>query len=102
MLTTLFALVIQLAAAVAALVAPPVNADHHYPVCEADAEGRVWQFWTDDDFGCDVVPPQELWLTGVPAYAIDDCIEGTYTAYADLDPDDGWDDNDYGDCRIDY
>jgi len=66
-------------------------------ICQADAEGKVWQFYTDDDFGCDVVAGQELWLTGTPAAECPD-MGGEFYRYEDIDPDDGWDDSEYGDC----
>jgi hypothetical protein len=100
-MTILFTLVLQLAAAVASLVAP--NADHHYPVCEASADGIVWQYATDDDWGCDALPGMIVGLTGTHGPA--ECADqgGTYTPYTDLDPADGWDDSEYGDCvAIDF
>jgi hypothetical protein len=72
--------------------------DPTIPVCEADADGIVWQFYTDDDFGCDVTAGQTLALTGTPGQDECDDMGGTYTAYTDLDPNDDWDDSAYGDC----
>lgn len=70
--------------------------------CEAAADGIVWQFYTDDDFGCDVMPGQILGLTGTPGQQECDDMGGTYTAYTDT-TDDGWDDAAYGDCvNVDF
>jgi hypothetical protein len=66
--------VLKLAMAAVALCVPACAPDHQdsraLPRC-ADVEGVVYVAFTDDDFGCDVVPPQVLVSTGTPEYECD-------------------------------